>query len=59
MFLVQTQLSQLSYEIVDASCQYRPLSRVKLPDDAAAEIAQLCDKLLGQPEVVDVVDNIE
>jgi len=59
LFLVQAQLSQQGYDIVEATCQYRPLSRVNLPDDAAEAIAELCDKLLAEPEVVEVVDNIE
>jgi transcriptional/translational regulatory protein YebC/TACO1 len=59
VYLVQAQLSLLSYEIVEAACQYRPLSRVKLPDDAAEAIAEMCDQLMGEPEVVDIVDNIE
>lgn len=59
MFLVQAQLTQQNYEILEATCQYRPLSRVKLTDDVAEAIAELCDKLLAQPEVIEIVDNIE
>jgi translational activator of cytochrome c oxidase 1 len=52
-------LTGIGYECVSSEVIYSPKTRIELDDDDLKGAAQLCDKILEHPEVVNVYDNIQ